>query len=79
MKYHLYPFDRVYRGRWYTGTINDCLRLARFQYVSWVLMREDGRVMAWTYDTVKHIAGLRARYAQANLDKLAQRYGEAAQ
>lgn len=65
MRYHLYPFDTVYRGRFYSGSFSDCLRLARFQYVSWVLMREDGTVMAYTFDVAKHLVVIKAKYPQA--------------
>lgn len=70
MNYHLYPFDSAYRNRVYTGTFSECRLLARFQFVTWVLMREDGVPMAWTTNAGKYIKALKARYP--NLAQVAQ-------
>lgn len=64
MKFHLYPFDAVYKGRRYIGTYSECRLLARFQFVTWVLMREDGLAMAWTINAGRHIAALKMSYAK---------------
>lgn len=64
MLYHLYPYDRVYSGRRYVGTLDSLRRQARLLYVSWILIREDGLVMAFTYDTAKYIGALKARYQE---------------